>query len=411
MRLPLFRREVMEAQAGRWAGSIVLLRPVPMRLAAWISFLLLIAIACYLACGHYTRKVTVSGRIMPVSGAIKTVAPQFGRLIARSVQEGDVVAEGQVLFELSSERSGRSGGVEMRVAGALLDKRRLLEQESRAQARQLEQRQADLRSKQESLRAELSVLERDFTLQQKRVALADANLRRFASLREQGFVSEAQLAQNEIDLAEQQSKLQAIERSRLVASRELEQTLSDLSQLASQAEITNLQSSRALASLDQEMAEQEGRDRIRILAPTAGIVTALAIDPGESVSAGAVLATIVPRAAQFEAQLLAPSHAVGLIAQGQPVRLRLAAFPYQKFGYVTGKVRIVEQGPLTESAQPKAESIYRIAVSLDKQTMRAYGKTHFLKAGMAVDADIKQDRRRLIEWLLDPLKSVANAAG
>ena len=40
------------------------------------------------------------------------------------------------------------------------------------------------------------------------------------------------------------------------------------------------------------------------------------------------------------------------------------------------------------------------------QQVRAYGQAMNLQAGMAVDADIWLDRRRVIEWLFDPILSI-----
>jgi len=395
----------MEAQAGQWAGAIVLMRPIPVQLAATVSVLLMFALGLFLATGHYTRKVTVTGRIMPAGGAIKAVAPQFGRIVSRNVREGDAVAEGQPLYEISSERSTRDGDIELRVRASLARRRLLTEQEAHVQSQQLELRRLELQQRQMLLKSEVEVMRRDEELQRKRVSLAEDALRRFETLRAQGFASALQLTQAEIDLADQQSKLQAAQRSRLATVRELAQSVSEEAQTASQIELARVQMARTLASLEQEAAEQQGRGGVRVLAPAAGIVTALAAELGESVNAGVALATIVPKSSQFEAHLQVASNAIGFIAEGQPVRLRLAAFPYQKFGYMTGKVRSVEQGPMTETA---AGAQYKVAVSLDRQSVAAYGKQQPLKAGMALEADIRQDRRRLFEWLLEPLKSVAS---
>ena len=52
---------------------------------------------------------------------------------------------------------------------------------------------------------------------------------------------------------------------------------------------------------------------------------------------------------------------------------------------------------------------YRVTVRLESQTVRAYGKDEPLLPGMQVDADIMGERRRLYEWLLEPLQSVRSA--
>jgi len=412
MSQPLFRPEVLASQSARWAGSVIVLQPVSAKLAAMISAVLAIAIAYFAATGFYTRKVTVSGRVVPKAGAVKAVAPQFGRVILRGAKEGDLVREGQVLFELSSERTTKEGGVEQRVLAALAERRNLLKHEAHLQTAQLRQRQQDLRMRQQLLSAESGAADKERQLQERRQVLVERSLHRYQVLREQGFISEMQVTQAEVELADQHSRVQAAQRSKLAFAKELAQVAADLSQVEAQIQLGVVQMDRTLAALDQETIEQKGRGESRILAPASGVVTALGAELGDSVAAGAVVATIIPREATFEAHLMAPSNAIGLVAEDQFVRLRVAAFPYQKFGYLTGRIRSIELGPLAEASpapSAKPEAVYRIVVRLDRQSIAAYGQQKSLKAGMALEADIKQDKRRLIEWIFDPIKSAVSA--
>lgn len=120
----LFRREAVAAQHSRWEGRIVLVRPLSMRVATVCSAVLMVAIAGLLALGQYTRRVHVSGQIVPAAGAIRLVAPAFGRLTRISVTEDQLAVPGQVLFELSAEREGAQGGVDDRI-GTMLETRRV----------------------------------------------------------------------------------------------------------------------------------------------------------------------------------------------------------------------------------------------------------------------------------------------
>src|SRR3954465_7787123 len=100
MQPPLFRQQALDGDRAQSVGAILLIRPVPIRIAAWTSLLLTAILLSYLCSGHYTRKVRVTGKIIPTAGALTIVAPQFGRVIARQVQDGDPVLAGQVLYEL-----------------------------------------------------------------------------------------------------------------------------------------------------------------------------------------------------------------------------------------------------------------------------------------------------------------------
>ena len=55
--------------------------------------------------------------------------------------------------------------------------------------------------------------------------------------------------------------------------------------------------------------------------------------------------------------------------------------------------------------------MYRVTVSLAKQFVTAYGNDEPLKPGMLVDADILGERRRLVEWIFEPLYSLKGKVG
>ena len=61
-------------------------------------------------------------------------------------------------------------------------------------------------------------------------------------------------------------------------------------------------------------------------------------------------------------------------------------------------------------ADGSREPLYRIKVDLPAQTIDAYGRPEPLKVGMQVEADILLDRRRLIEWIFEPLLSLSGRA-
>jgi membrane fusion protein len=96
------------------------------------------------------------------------------------------------------------------------------------------------------------------------------------------------------------------------------------------------------------------------------------------------------------------------------VVLRYQAYPYQKFGHQPGKVLQVSKTPLQASelsglplAGAANEPLYRITVALEQQAVLAYGREQPLAAGMQLEADVLLDRRRLIEWIFEPLIGVA----
>ena len=121
---------------------------------------------------------------------------------------------------------------------------------------------------------------------------------------------------------------------------------------------------------------------------------------------------MTPVEGKLEAELLAPSRAIGFIRPGQEVRLQLQAFPYQRFGTLKGKVKSVSGtviGPSDVSIPGLAfhEPVFRVRVRLPSEEIVAYGQSHQLQPGMLLTAEVVLDRQNLIRWLFDPLYAVS----
>lgn len=107
---------------------------------------------------------------------------------------------------------------------------------------------------------------------------------------------------------------------------------------------------------------------------------------------------------------MVPSRAAGLIALGQEVRLRVDAFPFQRYGIVAGTVTQISRAAYRPgdllTPIPFNEAVYRVTVLPERLAVSAYGEERVLQAGMTLSADIVTDHRRFIDVLLDPLRAV-----
>jgi hypothetical protein len=112
------------------------------------------------------------------------------------------------------------------------------------------------------------------------------------------------------------------------------------------------------------------------------------------------------------ATLRVPLRDVGLIAPGDTVFLRYDAFPHQRFGSFDGRVsEIAGVMPAPGAADgPGApnEPAYRVTVRLASQIVRAGRAEVPLQPGMALEAELRLERRRLVEWLLEPVLATAS---
>ena len=271
--------------------------------------------------------------------------------------------------------------------------------------------------------SELKQMDAEGALQQERLALAQKALAQLQSLQADNFVSNAHVQAKAEEILGLRAQAQALVRQRLVLQREIGVLEAQRQERALQAQSQRGGIERSLSELTQASAESSAAQRIVVRAPRAGVVTAVLAAPGDSVTPAAALASLLPAGARMQAQLFAPSSAVGFLRPAQQVQLRYQAFPYQKFGHHPGQVLQVSRTPLqaTELASlplsigavnggsaegQSSEPLYRITVALDEQTVQAYGVAQPLVAGMQLEADVLLDRRRLIEWIFEPLLSV-----
>lgn len=172
----------------------------------------------------------------------------------------------------------------------------------------------------------------------------------------------------------------------------------------------SLQSQQQLIQQRRQQLELQGRQQLLLSAPVAGRVTNLIAEPGKTIAGQQPLLTILPSGTALEAVLLVPTRAFGFVQPGQRTRLRFEAFPYQRFGIYEGEITQTGQAILLpnelDMPVPIQEPVYRVAVALESQEIRAYGSSVPLQSGMLLSADIVLEQRSLLSWLLEPISSL-----
>jgi membrane fusion protein len=414
------------------------MRPLSFTVVCLAALTFALALAALLVFGEYTKRARVMGVLAPERGVIKVVPPQVGLIVARYVNEGDRVKAGDKLFTLSLDRvtqngsgaalvgsqagNGTVGSTGSQFASAailesLKGRKSNLAIERNNQSALAAQQRQQLSVSISNGDLELSQLRREIATQTTRVKSVEGQVAKLQSLADQKFVSDMALQQKTDELLDQQSRLQGLERALTERSRALTSLRSELGQLTIKNERERSAIDRTVMELDQATINTESQREIIITAPQAGTVSSVQAEPGQ-IATGQPLLAILPEGAQLQAQLFAPSASVGFVTPGQIVRLRYAAYPYQKFGQHQGKVIAVTRVPFGAQELPAnlgqtvmaaaqmGEGLYRITVALDAQTILAYGNTQSLVAGLQLEADVMQETRSLLEWVFEPLFSI-----
>ncbi len=415
MRL-LFRPEAVAAQAQQWLGRVQLVQPLSLMLLTAGALVMLLTVGSFIALAGYTRKATALGVLVPDRGLIRLVPSAPGVVLQRQVHEGQVVQAGDVLFVLALERPLFGGDVQARIQRSLDERKRSLQTSARQQQALADSQQTTLDRRLQALALELAQLDSEVALQQQRLSLVRLALARLESLQTEQFISSAQVQSKNEEVLGLQAAAQALARQRAALERERAELEGQRRALPMLASGTAGGIERDLAQLSREAAENDADRQLVVRAPQNGIVSAVMAEPGQSVSPASALASLVPAGAQLQAHLYAPSSAVGFLRPELPVRIRLEAFPYQKFGHVAGRIVQVSRTPLASSelaalalgtagpANDSAQALFRITVALDLADPADLDTSPLvLVAGMRLSADVLLERRRLVEWLFEPL--------
>jgi membrane fusion protein len=411
MRTTLFRQEALQAKREHAYGDT--LRVDTPRAWVFVAVVLglaasLLAFGCW---GEFTRKTHVSGQLVPTMGHIKVYAPDGGTIVERRVREGQSVKKGDTLFVLSLEHNSQTASAANATAIQKLQERRA------SLVRELDKQGeigvVELATQQERARglaAELAQLDQEVVTQRQLLASAQTALQRYERYRDQSFFSAAHVQQKQDEVLGQTAKLQALTRNRVSIEHDLagarKATLSK--KLQSEKEPAALR--REIAVIDSQISEQESRRTAVITAPADGVATTILGQQGQVAAPSAPLLSILPAGTVLRAELFVPSRSIGFISVRQFVAIRYAAFPYQSFGSYAGKITEISRTMISPQESGLGnqiqEPVYRVLVDLEAQNVKAYGKQMPLQSGMALEADVSLERRRLIEWVFAPLLSV-----
>lgn len=414
----LFRQQAIEfANRGQY-GTVVLVGYVSHRILTLSFFAIIVSIIAFFIFFSTARKAQTLGVLLPSEGLIRVRAGQVGIVTRVDVKEGQKVKAGEVMFVLSNERNiGIQKSAEITVSALLQNRSDSYSEELLQANKQSRQRIIAAQKKTAALVDEGKHLDSQIILQRSRVVLVTQAFQRFNDLRLKNYMSAAQLEEKEGELLDQRQRLADLERLKGLNQRDCVSAEAEYNDLLYQKQREEAALKRNVLAIQQDLAESEARREIQVVAPTTGTATTIAVEVGKPVVADSTMMSLLPSGSELEAEIYAPSHAVGFVKPGMKVLLRYQAYPFQKFGQYEAVVREVAgtsmpaqemmlAGAITISRQT-SEPLYRIRLKLKQQTIQAYGKPVNLKPGMLLDASIILEYRRLYEWILEPLFSIS----
>lgn len=420
-----------------------------LRATLWALLALVAALLVWTLTAQLDIVAVAPGKLVPASQVKVVQAADAGIVREILVRDGDRVAAGQPLLRLDATLTGADAGqiahelalkrLTVRAIDAALADRTLGAQAgdppalfaqvsaqffARRQALTdavLQEQQAAARARGERLAAQQIRDKLHTTL-----PVLHQSAESFAKLHKEGFVGELlandkrrEAIEREQDLKAQEATLAALD----AAIAQAEQKIAQLrSNFRSQLLTERVEAQAVVERLQQEQAKLGFRTALlEIRAPQDGVVQNLATHtPGAVVQPGTALLQVVPKGDALRAEAALANEDVGFVEVGQRVKLKLAAYPFQKYGLLEGRVVQLSADALEPEAAAKATGsphvtpplTYKAVIELDRQDLPLpAGGTLRLAPGMALTAEIHQGRRTVMEYLLSPVQRVASEAG
>jgi len=345
--------------------------------------------------------VTLSGRL---EGDDSTVAPKTGgRILEMRFREGDNVQAGDTIAILDDQQvQAREEQARAMVSEAeaktraARDQIAVLQEQLRQNRLQSEQAKIDAAGRVSQATADLAAAEADLVQQETAYQLAAFDKEAYTRLAKTGAVSERQ-GKQAATAADQQAAAVAAAKRRVEAAvgaltaakanlansdiraAEGAAVLKQIAQQQAEIASATAQTEKARAQLAEAQATRED---LTVKAPFSGTVMTRAAEPGEVVTAGTPLISLLDLGKVY-LRGFAPEGQIGKIKVGQAARVYLDSNPSQPIdAYVS---RIDPQAMFTPENTYFREDRVKQVVGLKLQLKGAIG---FAKPGMPADGEI-----------------------
>lgn len=391
-------------------------------------FLALIVLASVL---HVDIIVAGTGRLSMDSPTIVLQPMQLSVIRQIRVKPGDVVRQGDVLASLDPTFAQADRAVLLAQQSAVRAQQARLEAELDGTAfdpetgpPELMLQRALYRQRQAQFTSRLADI--DQRLRSHEVEVATAQQNRELLTQQVALAREVEAMRNTLFRAQSGSRLSYVEAqaARVRNERELQAAIAQIN--SAQQAILSLQAERQafIDSWRRELTETLVRTRaealaidesltkanmvnrlVELVAPEDGVVLEVAKrSVGSVLNAAEPLVTMISSGAAMVAEIAIGSGDVGYAKPGDEVQVKVDAFPYQRHGLLTGRLRAIVADSMPASGGNAGSTAYhRGVVELGTTTLQAMPEGTRLIPGMTLAAEIKVGTRSVISYLLYPI--------
>ncbi|MEW6340289.1 MAG: HlyD family type I secretion periplasmic adaptor subunit [Paraburkholderia sp.] len=406
--------------APRWTMRIIVLLAILIILIALFGQLDIVAVA--------------KGKLLP-DERVKVIQPAITGVVRRIlVQDGERVHAGQLLMELDPTQAtadadkARSSRVDASLAAERA--RTLLAAQSAGRPPEMarvdgaspaEQQESqhfadglyrEYQDKLNSAQAELLKREAELDETRQEIAklvatapLARQQANQYRSLAADNYVAQTDYLDKEQAALEKEHELAAQQSHAHELVGGIAEQRADIASTTSQFRSTQLDAlDKATQQLEQSRNDEtkaDTRQKLMSLAsPVDGTVQQLAIHTvgGVATSAQSLMEIVPIDSVEVEANI--ENKDIGFVKTGQVATVKIEAFPYTRYGYLTGKVVAVSN----DAVQDKKLGLTFVAhIRLPTNRILANGQWINLTPGMEVTAEIKTGKRSVAHYFFDPV--------
>ncbi|PID66184.1 MAG: hypothetical protein CR975_04220 [Gammaproteobacteria bacterium] len=409
--MSLFRQQVLNQQANKLFGEVILIRPLSFALLTTALAVIVAVVIIFLLYGKYGRRETVNGYLSPDKGLVNVYAPYLGIVERMPIREGQTVKKGEVLYHVSTDfRMSEHFSNNEKLLRYLKEEKNNLQQTITLEKTRFNEEQETLTNQLRQLKKEIAQINQQIKTAKQELQLAEKLWKKYQRLRKNNLVVESALTQQHYNYLAKRSAVQNIKQLLVSKTTDLQTTNLQLEQLPTRRNIRLQELQSQQLTLAERLTNTSSERGYDIISPIDGKVSTVIAKRGQKIDLNTPLLTILPEDSILQAELFLPSRSIGFTEVGQTVLMRYEAFPYQRYGLANGTIEEISKTVINPREVRLAigtdEPVYRVKVKLDKQSMLANGKPIFLQPGMRLSADILLEKRSLFEWLLEPIYSL-----
>jgi adhesin transport system membrane fusion protein len=377
--------------------------------------------------------VTAPGKVVP-SSRVKTVQHLEGGIVREVfVKEGDAVAMNAPLLELDlGAASLNLEGLTVRKAAMNAARIRLRAEASRSSltAAQFDKeipdeiRNAELlthRARGLELEGQLVSASAQVQIQAARILEAQAKINGLTTrqeISEQQYALTSQLAKeklvaeieaiqskkdvesNQMELATTQQSLKAVVAAQAEAQGKRAEVEGRFRRRAAEELLTTEQQFSTVNEDFQRALSQRARNVVK--APIAGIIKGLhSSESGWVVKPGEFILDVVPADAQIEIEARLSPVDRGLVKVGQPVKVKVSAYDFLKYGALDGVVQMIAADA---DKEPNGTSYFKMVVRTNSSVLSKNNSP--VTSGMTADVDVVVGSQNFGWYLLRPILKI-----